>query len=70
MQLTRPARYDATRAERRYLVVDAENPLVARGLETAWEKALTALTAAETELARRERARTARGRPPPRARRG
>ena len=48
------ARYDATRAERRYLAVDAENRLVARGLETAWEKALTALAAAETELARRE----------------
>jgi DNA invertase Pin-like site-specific DNA recombinase len=48
------ARYDATRAERRYLAVDAENRLVARGLETAWEKALTALAAAEAELARRE----------------
>jgi DNA invertase Pin-like site-specific DNA recombinase len=48
------ARYDATRAERRYLAVDAENRLVARGLEAAWEKALTALAAAETELARRE----------------
>ena len=32
------ARYDATRAERRYLAVDAENRLVARGLETAWEE--------------------------------
>ena len=48
------ARYDATRAERRYLAVDAENRLVARGLEAAWEKALTALAAAEAELARRE----------------
>jgi len=48
------ARYDATKAERRYLAVDAENRLVARGLETAWEKALTAQAAAETELARRE----------------
>src|SRR5450755_305443 len=48
------ARYDATRAERRYLAVDAENRLVARGLETAWERALTALAAAEAELARRE----------------
>jgi len=48
------ARYDATRAERRYLAVDAENRLVARGLEAAWEKALTALAAAETELVRRE----------------
>ena len=48
------ARYDATSAERRYLAVDAENRLVARGLEAAWEKALTALAAAEAELARRE----------------
>ena len=48
------ARYDATRAERRYLAVDAENRLVARGLEAAWEKALTALATAEAELARRE----------------
>jgi hypothetical protein len=48
------ARYDATKAERRYLAVDAENRLVARGLETAWEKALTGLAAAEAELARRE----------------
>jgi len=49
------ARYDATRAERRYLAVDAENRLVARGLETAWERALTGLAAAEAELGRRER---------------
>jgi DNA invertase Pin-like site-specific DNA recombinase len=48
------ARYDAVKAERRYLAVDAENRLVARGLETAWEKALTALAAAEAELADRE----------------
>jgi hypothetical protein len=48
------ARYDATKAERRYLAVNAENRLVARGLETAWEKALTALNNAEAELARRE----------------
>jgi hypothetical protein len=48
------ARYDATKAERRYLAVDAENRLVAKGLETAWEKALTALNGAEAELARRE----------------
>jgi len=48
------ARYDATKAERRYLAVDAENRLVARGLETAWEKALTTLNTAEAELARRE----------------
>jgi len=49
------ARYDATKAERRYLAVDAENRLVARGLETAWEKALTSLAATEAELGRRER---------------
>jgi hypothetical protein len=48
------ARYDATKAERRYLAVDAENRLVARGLETAWERALTTLNSAEAELARRE----------------
>lgn len=30
------ARYDATRAERRYLAVNTENRLVARGLVTAW----------------------------------
>ena len=48
------ARYDATKAERRYLAVDAENRLVARGLETAWEKALTSLATAEAELGRRE----------------
>jgi DNA invertase Pin-like site-specific DNA recombinase len=51
------ARYHAARAERRYAAVDPENRLVARGLETAWEKALTELAAAETELARRQAAR-------------
>jgi DNA invertase Pin-like site-specific DNA recombinase len=53
------ARYQAARAERRYQAVDPENRLVARGLEAAWEKALTELAAAETELARREAARPA-----------
>ena len=49
------ARYAATRAERRYRAVDPENRLVARGLEAAWEKALTELADAETELATREK---------------
>jgi DNA invertase Pin-like site-specific DNA recombinase len=53
------ARYQAARAERRYAAVDPDNRLVARGLEAAWEKALTKLAAAETELARREAARPA-----------
>jgi DNA invertase Pin-like site-specific DNA recombinase len=51
------ARYDAVRAERRYRAVDPENRLVARGLETEWEKALKDLKTAETELAERERIR-------------
>jgi DNA invertase Pin-like site-specific DNA recombinase/transposase-like protein len=53
------ARYNAARAERRYQAVDPDNRLVARGLETAWEKALTELAAAEAELARRQAARPA-----------
>jgi excisionase family DNA binding protein len=48
------ARYDASKAERRYLAVDPDNRLVARGLETDWEKTLHALADAEAELARRE----------------
>jgi DNA invertase Pin-like site-specific DNA recombinase len=51
------ARFAAGKAERRYQAVDPENRLVARGLETAWEKALTELAAAEAELARREQTR-------------
>lgn len=51
------ARYAAAKAERRYQAVDPENRLVARGLETAWEKALTELADAETELTKREKAR-------------
>lgn len=47
-------RYNAARAERRYQAVDPDNRLVARGLEAAWEKTLTELAAAETELARRQ----------------
>ena len=48
------ARYHATKAERRYLAVDPDNRLVARGLETDWEKTLQALAHAEAELGRRE----------------
>lgn len=51
------ARYDAQRAERRYRAVDPENRLVARGLETEWEKSLQDLKIAEAELAERERVR-------------
>ncbi len=51
------ARYDASRTERRYRAVDPDNRLVARGLEADWEIALTALGAAESELARRQRRR-------------
>jgi DNA invertase Pin-like site-specific DNA recombinase/uncharacterized protein YndB with AHSA1/START domain/predicted DNA-binding transcriptional regulator AlpA len=51
------ARYEAERAERRYRSVEPENRLVARGLETEWEKRLRDLTAAEMELRRREQQR-------------
>ena len=51
------ARYAADKAERRYRAVDPENRLVARGLESAWEAALQELSAAESELARRDAAR-------------
>jgi DNA invertase Pin-like site-specific DNA recombinase len=51
------ARYDATKAQRRYQAVDPENRLVARGLEQAWETALRRLADTEAELARRETAR-------------
>jgi hypothetical protein len=47
------ARYQAMRAERRYRAVDAENRLVARGLEAEWNTALQAAADAEAELARR-----------------
>jgi hypothetical protein len=53
------ARFAAAKAERRYQAVDPDNRLVARGLEAAWEKALTELAAAEAELARRQAARPA-----------
>ena len=51
------ARYEAERAERRYRMVEPENRLVARGLETEWENRLHDLAAAETELRRREQQR-------------
>jgi DNA invertase Pin-like site-specific DNA recombinase/uncharacterized protein YndB with AHSA1/START domain len=51
------ARYEASRAERRYRAVDPDNRLVARGLEREWEQQLTTLAAAEAELARREQRR-------------
>ncbi|MGH3192398.1 MAG: recombinase family protein [Streptosporangiaceae bacterium] len=51
------ARYNATRAERRYRAVDPDNRLVARGLETEWNTALQQVADAEAELARRESAR-------------
>lgn len=51
------ARYAAVKAERRYQAVDPDNRLVARGLETAWERALRDLADAEAELHRRETAR-------------
>ncbi len=48
------ARYQAAKAERRYLAVDPDNRLVARGLEADWETALRTLADAEAELGRRE----------------
>ena len=51
------ARYEAERAERQYRAVEPENRLVARGLETEWEKRLRDLAAAESELERRQRQR-------------
>ncbi len=51
------ARYEAERAEHQYRAVEPENRLVARGLETEWEKRLRDLTAAEAELERRQQQR-------------
>ncbi len=51
------ARYEAQRAERQYRAVEPENRLVARGLETEWEKRLRDLAAAEAELQQREQQR-------------
>jgi DNA invertase Pin-like site-specific DNA recombinase len=48
------ARYEAEKAERRYRIVEPENRLVARGLETEWENRLRDLAAAETEVRHRE----------------
>jgi DNA invertase Pin-like site-specific DNA recombinase len=49
------ARYEAERAERRYRAVEPENRLVARTLEQEWNNCLHKLSAAEAQLARRER---------------
>lgn len=46
------ARYEATRAERQYQLVDAENRLVARTLEQRWEAALRAVQKTEEEYTR------------------
>jgi DNA invertase Pin-like site-specific DNA recombinase len=54
------ARYQASLAERRYMAVDPDNRLVARGLEADWEAKLAALAGAEAELARKEAAHPAR----------
>jgi hypothetical protein len=51
------ASYAVNLAERRYLAVDPDNRLVARGLERAWEESLAELEAAKKELARREQER-------------
>jgi hypothetical protein len=48
------AHYEAERAERRYRQVEPENRLVARTLETEWEKRLGELKAAEAQLLHKE----------------
>lgn len=48
------ATYEADRAERRYRAVEPENRLVARGLETEWERCLRELEQAQAELRRRQ----------------
>jgi DNA invertase Pin-like site-specific DNA recombinase len=50
-------RYEAGLAERRYLAVDPDNRLVARGLERDWEAKLAEVAAAEAELASRQQRR-------------
>jgi DNA invertase Pin-like site-specific DNA recombinase/uncharacterized protein YndB with AHSA1/START domain len=50
------ARYEAERAERRYREVEPENRLVARTLETEWEKRLSELKATEAERSRKQQA--------------
>ncbi len=47
------AQYEADKAERRYRAVEPENRLVARSLETEWEKRLNELATEKTELERR-----------------
>jgi len=49
--------YQAGLAERRYLAVDPDNRLVARGLERDWEAKLAQVAAAEAELASRQQRR-------------
>ena len=51
------AHYEADRAERQYRAVEPENRMVARGLESQWEKRLRELAAAEAELERRQQLR-------------
>ena len=51
------ATYEAEKAERRYRAVEPENRLVARGLESEWEKRLSELAAAKVELEDRLRRR-------------
>jgi predicted DNA-binding transcriptional regulator AlpA len=51
------ARYEADRAERQYRAVEPENRMVARGLESQWEKRLRDLAAAGAELERRQQLR-------------
>lgn len=51
------ARYEAQRAERRYRTVDPDNRLVARGLESEWERCLQRLAKAEAELTEHEQRR-------------
>jgi DNA invertase Pin-like site-specific DNA recombinase len=53
-QAVERAAYEAQRTERRYRAVDAENRLVARGMEAEWELRLRELEEAKAELARRE----------------
>ncbi len=50
-------RYEAEKAERRFIAVEPENRLVARTLETGWEIALKKLQDAEYNLERRKRNR-------------
>jgi DNA invertase Pin-like site-specific DNA recombinase len=51
------AQYEAEKAERRYRTVEPENRLVARNLETEWEKRLDELDLAKRELENHQRLR-------------